>query len=59
MSSNDDTMKFITQRSVIESNNHAWDQSNTINAPGVQMSVIKVISPDEIILKYYNHDPTE
>lgn len=53
----DDTLSFIKQRSVTENENHDWKNKNKINKlPGVPMSIIKVVSPDEIILKKKNYN---
>lgn len=53
----DDTLSFIKQRSVTENENHDWKNKNKINKlPGVPMSIIKVVSPDEIILKKINYN---
>lgn len=56
---NNDTMLFIKQRTVIESKNHTWDQTNKKKVPGIKMTVHKIISPDEITLKYFNHNFAE
>lgn len=54
---NDDTLSFIKQRSVTENENHDWKNNDkTMKLPGVPMSIIKVVSPDEIILKKLNYD---
>jgi len=53
----DDTLSFIKQRSVTENENHNWKNKNkTKNLPGLPMSVIKIVSPDEIILKHVNYN---
>jgi len=36
-----------------------WDQTNKKNVPGVQMSVIKIVSPDDIILKSLDHNSAQ
>lgn len=52
---NDDTLSFIKQRSVTANENHEWKNKKKV-CPGVPMSIIKVVSPDEIILKKMNHN---
>lgn len=52
-------MLFLKQRTVIESDNHTWDKNNTKQVPGIKMIILKIISPDEITLKYFNHNSTE
>lgn len=49
-----DSLAFLNQRSVID-NEHTWNQTNkNDNTPGVQMLVVKIVSPDEIVLKPLN-----
>lgn len=52
----EDTLAFIKQRSVVESRNHSWQKSKKNNdAPGIKMLVVKVDSPDKIVLKHDDH----
>ncbi|XP_025195551.1 RING finger protein 17-like isoform X2 [Melanaphis sacchari] len=54
---NDDPLSFIKQRSVTENENHDWkNKDNKKKFPGVPMTIIKVVSPDEIILKKMNYN---
>jgi len=51
----DDTLSFTKLRSAIENENHSWKNKKN-KLPGVPMSIVKVVSPDEIILKKMNHN---
>jgi len=52
---NDDTLSFTKQRSVTENENHGWKNKKK-KLPGIPMSIIKVISPDKIILKKIDYN---
>ncbi|XP_050532840.1 RING finger protein 17 isoform X2 [Daktulosphaira vitifoliae] len=54
----DDTSAFVSQRSVIESENHIWNDKKS-DSPGIEMLVIRVESPDKIILKPVQYNPTK
>lgn len=53
--SSEDLLAFTKQRSVIKSVNHSWKPNNNEDTPGIKMKVHKVVSPDDIILKYIDH----
>lgn len=54
-----DDMTFAKERSAKNSENHTWKKNNSKDTPGVPMIVVKVISPDEMVLKYADKDPTK
>uniref|UniRef100_A0A2S2NKN9 RING finger protein n=2 Tax=Schizaphis graminum TaxID=13262 RepID=A0A2S2NKN9_SCHGA len=51
---NDDPLMFVKPWSVTENQNHDWKNKKSKKFPGILMSVLKVVSPDEIILKKVN-----
>jgi len=51
----DDTLSFTKLRSVTENENHDW-KNKKHKFPGTPMSIVKVVSPDEIILKKMNYN---
>jgi len=51
----DDTLSFTKLRSVTENEIHDWKNKKN-KLPGMPMSVVKVVSPDEIILKKINYN---
>ncbi|XP_029342148.1 tudor domain-containing protein 1-like [Acyrthosiphon pisum] len=55
MSPSDDTLSFTKLRSVIENENHSWKNKKN-KLPGMPMSIVKVVSPDEIILKKMDYN---
>lgn len=55
--STEDTLAFVKPWSIVEDVNHSWPETKANkNVPGVEMSVVKVISPDEITLKRVNYN---
>lgn len=58
LSTSEDFLAFTKQRSVIKSENHTWKptKKKNMDTPGTKMKVHKVISPDDIILKYIDHN---
>jgi len=58
--STEDTMAFVKPWSIVEDVSHSWPKTKANkDVPGVEMSIVKVISPDEITLKRINYDPTK
>lgn len=57
-SPDDDFSTFIKQWQVNKNQNHSWKQTSKKNSniPGVEMIIHKFVSPDEIILKYTDHN---
>lgn len=58
LSPNNDFSAFIMRQQVNEDQNHSWKQTSKKNSdvPGVEMIIHKFVSPDEIILKYTDHN---
>lgn len=60
MCSTEDTLAFTKSWSIVEEIDHTWPvTNNSKNVPGIEMSVIKVVSPDEITLKVFNYNPAK
>lgn len=56
-SSDEDPSIFSRKKVVIESE-HMWEQPNK-KFPGIPMTVVNFVNPNEIILKYLNHNTTK
>lgn len=51
----DDTLSFTKLRPINEIENHGWKNKKN-KLPGIPMSIVKVVSPDKIILKKINYN---
>lgn len=59
-SSDVDELAYVKDRAVKDRENHEWKKhNNNKNIPGTPMIVVKVDSPDEIVLKYADKDPSK
>lgn len=58
MYTTEDTLAFTKPWTIVEDLNHTWTGTkNNKDVPGVEMSIVKVVSPDEITLKLVNYNP--
>lgn len=51
----DECLSFVMRQSITEHEPHVW-KNKSQKYPGSPMSIVKIVSPDEIILRTVNHN---